>query len=260
MINLIYNIIYRKLIHGGYKMKYTIAICDDDKTQVKIVHNYILKINEETKDECNIIEASNAEELLSKISSKSIDIFLLDIEMPGLNGLELSKSIFETNPKSIIVFITGFKDHALEAFQVKAFDYILKPITYEKFRDLLYELRTRLKEIYIVSEEEKTFILVTKENTFRIKYKDICYFEKSLRKIKVVCINHSYEFYGSFKTLLKQLDMNYFTQCHQSFIVNNDFICGYKNQELLIDKLNTYIPVSKSYVKAVKECLGNKLF
>lgn len=241
-------------------MNYTIAVCDDDSAQLKIIESYLKKFMEECKKEISIITSSSGEETLKKIVGKNIDIFLLDVEMKGMDGLELGKKLREINPKAIIIFITGFKDYALNAFSIRAFDYILKPISYDKFKPLLKECIQRLKEIHSISSTEKLFQLNTKDYTYNIKYSHICYFEKILRKVKVVCADNEYEFYGSFKNLMDNLDMEYFTQCHQSFIVNNNHIASYKNQQIYVEDVDKYLPVSRNFIKNVKESLGKSLF
>jgi DNA-binding LytR/AlgR family response regulator len=79
-------------------------------------------------------------------------------------------------------------------------------------------------------------------------------------KIIIVCKNTQIEFRGNFKDLIKILDMNYFTQCHQGFIINNDKISIYKDQNVFIEELNKQIPVGKSYINQVKNIFSKNLF
>lgn len=248
-------------------MNYIVAICDDDRTQVEIVNDYIENFSFKTNYDIKVIKAYTGEELLRKLDSEEegigiadIDIFLLDIEMNEMNGIDLAKKIKQKNKKAIIVYITGFKDYALYAFQIRAFHYMMKPITYKNFEILLNEIIENLKVRYLKKETDKIFVVKNKGAVLKIPYMDIFYFEKSLRKTIVTCKSESTEFYASFKNLIKELDMNYFTQCHQSFIVNNSKIYSYKNKEIYIRELNERIPVSKGCVKEVKKALSDKLF
>ncbi|AKN32903.1 LytTR family transcriptional regulator [Clostridium carboxidivorans P7] len=239
-------------------MNYTIAICDDEPVQVKIIEKYIEKFN---KDESlNLIFSNSGEELLSKIKYKQIHICFLDIEMKGLNGIEIGKKLREIDKNVIIIFVTGFKEYALNAFEIKAFDYIMKPISEEKFKKLFQETLDRLHLIHYKLEKDKVFNVVNKEITYKIKYDDIYYFEKELRKIKVIHRGGSSEFYDSLKNLKERIDMNYFTQCHQGYIVSNNKILIYKELCITIEELGIIIPVSRQYVNDVKKVFLKNLF
>ncbi|GAA0774685.1 LytTR family DNA-binding domain-containing protein [Clostridium subterminale] len=241
-------------------MDYTIALCDDKQIQVNIISDYIKETNSEIKKNFTIITANSGQELLDKIKHMEVHVFFLDVEMVGLNGIELGCRLREMYNKAVIVYVTGFKDYAFNAFEIRAFHYIIKPLSYEKFKSLFYEVLNSLNARYYIEEKDKEFIIENKGIIERIKYTDIYYFEKCLRKINVICKNYNIEFYGSFKTLKDDIDMNYFMQCHQSFIVNNDKISGYKNQEIYIEELNEYIPVSKSCIRDTKDVLAKQLF
>lgn len=249
-------------------MQYTISVCDDEKFQIDIIKKYIERFNENKEYEIHLLTACSGEELLEKLNnldnkdrdSKNIDIFFLDIEMKGIDGVELGRRLRKKNKDAVIVYITGFKDYAFNAFQIKAFDYIMKPVTYEKFQKLFGEILERVQEIQYRKEKNKEFIVEIRGLTKRINYSDIYYFEKSLRKIKVVNKRENIEFYKSFKIFKADIDMNFFTQCHQSFIVNNEKISAYKDHEIYIQELDKYIPVSKKWIRDVKDTLSKQLF
>ncbi|MBZ9607261.1 LytTR family DNA-binding domain-containing protein [Clostridium estertheticum] len=239
-------------------MKYTIAICDDEPVQVRVIEKYMESFNKEKK--FHIICSNSGEQLLSQIQYKPAHICFLDIQMKGMNGLEIGKKIRELNKNAIIIFITGFKDYALHAFGIKAFDYIIKPITEERFKNLFQEISEKLKITYRYAEEEKDLTIKTKEGIYNIKYDSIYYFEKHLRKIVAVCKGKNLEFNESFKNLKDHLDMTCFTQCHQGFIVNNKKISFYKNQQICVEKINLYIPVSRACVNEVRRISCHNLF
>lgn len=239
-------------------MIYTIAVCDDDEVQVYVIQEYINNLIGE--HEINLIKAYSGEELLAKVKDKYVDAFFLDIEMNGVNGINLGEKLRERYKHAVIVYITGFTNYALNAFEVRAFNYIMKPLTFSRFKVIFHEIIDRLDEINHKKQGEKEFIAECKGFTCRIKYKDIYYFEKYLRKIRIVSEGKDFEVYGTFKNLKNNIDMSYFTQCHQSFIVNNDKINSYKNYDVYIKQINAHIPVSKAYVRTVKEILAKQLF
>ncbi len=110
-----------------------IIIVDDEEFN-------ILEIEELIKDDCDLqIVGSflNPYKALEISNLLKPDIAFLDIEMPGINGLELSEKLLETNPAMEIVFITAYSEYAVEAFEVNALDYVLKPIRKERFNKTL---------------------------------------------------------------------------------------------------------------------------
>lgn len=244
-------------------MSYNVIICDDDNIQVSIINEYLKKFSKDS-NLFNTLSFNSAEELLEEMSKNNsvlkineIDIFLLDIEMSGLNGMELGYKIREINKGAIIIYITGFKDYALNAFEIRSFNYIMKPISYEKFYNVISEA---IELLSLKIEKSKELIIDNKDKVYRIKYDDIYYFEKYLRKVKVVTKQETIEYYASLKELKNVLDMDYFVQCHQSFIVNKSKLTSYKSQSVYIADLDIDIPVSKASVKEVRQCLANNLF
>ncbi|WP_291579032.1 LytR/AlgR family response regulator transcription factor [Clostridium sp. UBA6640] len=244
-------------------MPYNVIICDDDNIQVRIINGYLNRFSD-GNNLFNILSFNSGEELLHKLSKNSsslkvsdIDIFLLDIEMSGLNGMELGYKIREVNKTAIIIYITGFKDYALNAFEIRSFNYIIKPISYEKFYSVISEA---MEIVSLKIEKSKELVIDNKDKVHRIRYDDIYYFEKYLRKVRVITKQETIEYYASLKELKKVLDMDYFVQCHQSFIINKSKLTSYKSQSVYIADLGIDIPVSKASVKEVRQCLANNLF
>ncbi|WP_352418348.1 LytTR family DNA-binding domain-containing protein [Proteiniborus sp.] len=239
-------------------MELTIAICDDDKTHVEIIKEYI---NRTTIDyEPKIIEAYSGEELLELTKNMHIDVIFLDIEMKQLNGIETGKRIREMYEDTMIIFLTGYKNYALEAFQLESFQYIIKPITYEKFCDLIQKICTRFKEKEAYSSINKTFSFKIKEGIVRLKYEDIYYFERQGKKIYVSTQVGNYEFVDTLKSIEESLDKNIFLRCHQGFIVNIDKLSNIKDNQLMLSGIEQSIPISRKYKKDILYALEKKLF
>lgn len=242
-------------------MSLIIAICDDNKIQVESTKQFIenTSINHDIK----YFTANSGEELLEmERFIEDFDIIFLDIEMDGLNGIETAREIRKTNNRAIIVFITGFKDYALEAYELNTFHYLLKPISQEKISELMINIISRIGEIKAYQETEKLFIIKTKNKVIQLPYNEIYYFEKILRRIKVISLEEEITFTGTTSDLLKDIDNNYFIRCHQGFIVNRHKISKYKNDSIYFKDLDNIIPVSRSnkenIIRALKENLFSK--
>ena len=123
-----------------------LLIADDENLELKVLEKTIKKF---FLNELDIFMASNGKQAAGIFENTDINIALLDIEMPGMNGIELAKLIREKNPDCIIIFITAYDrfEYAIEAMHIKAFDYLLKPWKEEKLTGLITEAISSIKEI-----------------------------------------------------------------------------------------------------------------
>jgi DNA-binding LytR/AlgR family response regulator len=186
-------------------------------------------------------------------SLKDIALFVFDVEMPQVNGITLAKLIRAVYPDVFIVYITGFRDYAYEAFGVTALDYLLKPLIYENFEKMLTKA---IFQIELQREKQKQSLkFKSKMESFSIPCDQIYYLEKVLRKVRIVHSKGENEVYLSNKEIENLLEPFSFVRCHQSYYVNLDKVSYYRNQSLYINKLNAFLPVSKAYIKTVKDAV-----
>ena len=122
-----------------------LLIADDENLELKVLEKTIKKF---FLNELEIFMASNGKQAAQISDETEINIALLDVEMPGMNGIELAKLLREKNPDCIIIFITAYDrfDYAIEAMHIKAFDYLLKPWKEEKLTGLISEAIVNIKE------------------------------------------------------------------------------------------------------------------
>ena len=105
----------------------TIGICDDEKA----ICEQIEKLIKKEEPNCDTEQFTSGRELLKK--KKDFDVIFLDIQMDGINGIEVARTLKDQKEKAILIFITGTKEYVFEAFDVSAFHYLLKPIEEKKF-------------------------------------------------------------------------------------------------------------------------------
>lgn len=239
-------------------MKLNIAICDDDKAHVGIIREYINRIN--IGYDIQIFEAYSGEEMLELIKSTHIDLIFLDIEMKELNGIEVGKKIREINEDTIIVFLTGYRDYALEAFQIESYQYIIKPITFENFNILMQKILIRLKEMSAYRYVNDVFTFKTRDEIVSLKYKCIYYFERQGKRIHVSSQVGDYDFIGTLKSIDDFLNPNIFMRCHQGYIVNTDKLLNVKDNQIILHGVEKAIPISRRYKKNVLNALEKRLF
>lgn len=236
-----------------------IAICDDERKQINTIKGYL---NKALKDvDYSIIEAESGEELIEVCKNEQLDLVFLDIEMKKLNGIETGKEIREMNKDAVIVFVTGFRDYALQAFGIRAFDYIIKPLTEKKFDVFFNDVQTRLKEIQFRNEKDSRLLVKSKSVMKELSFDEIVFFEKSGHQV-IVHVENGDEiaYYNSFKDLKKELGEGLFVQCHQGYIINMDFVSSYKDKVITLRDDFGQIPVSKTFVKVVKTAIEKRLF
>ncbi|NLH45351.1 MAG: response regulator transcription factor [Acholeplasmataceae bacterium] len=246
-------------------MPYKVLIVDDELPARKELR-YIL---EEIKEIEIVKECANGKEALLFLQSNEIDLLFLDVEMPVMNGIECAKIIMYMPNAPKIVFSTGFDQFAVNAFELGAFDYILKPYsdervqaTIERFFD--YAALTKTPKSNIISSKNK-ITLTTSER--------LLVFDPPTEIIMVKTECGSSLFYttrGIIKTnlLLKDAEENLansgFIRTHKSFIVNSNMIreiIPYFNDTFIL-VMQHYekeeVPVSRHFMKSFKSIIGLK--
>lgn len=213
-------------------------IIDDEPLAVKLLENHISKI-----DSLKLVAtAKNAIEAYQILQTKPVDLMFLDIEMHDLNGIEFLKSLHQ-KPKTI--FTTAYREFAIEGFELEAVDYILKPITFERFFKSVDRVLRNLPS----NEQTEDFIIVKTDGLNRkIILSDILYFESQGNDVRIILQNE-----GKIITKNKMIDLEVslsdkgFIRIHRSFLINSKYVTAFNNNELNLGKYN--IPVGRTYRK-----------
>ena len=236
-------------------MTYTIGICDDCIEQVNLLVGFLQGCEE--YGEFHIIHSSDPEAFFETMKTDRPDLVFLDIDMKGINGIELGEKIRQLYENIVIVYITGYEKYAFKAFQLRAFHYLLKPLTAEQFQQTLSEALTYIRKEDF-GKADKKISIQNKGELLNLPYRDIWYFEKVGHQIKVRALSREVSYYDNFNSLLASLDSDVFVQCHQGYIANVDKIRAFRGSSLFMDG-NIQLPVSRSFTKRVKEALKKHL-
>ena len=225
-----------------------------------------------SKDErFNVVaQAYDGVNALKIIEDEEPEIVFIDINIPGKNGLELAEEIKRMLPDTILIFSTAYDKYAIKAFELKVYDYILKPYDENRIKDSLNcvasTLCDRINNNAINNINIKNIkSIVNKipcENNGRIILIDIdkiyfCYSEDEKNYVKT-----DKDTYYTSKTLYELLEKTQFFRCHRCYIVNlnriKEVYSWFNGTYKLIidDKENTEVPVSRSHVKEIKQILG----
>jgi two-component system LytT family response regulator len=196
-----------------------------------------------------VSEYSNAIEAYNHLQTNQIDLIFLDIEMPEMTGIELTKNL--SGKDIIIIFTSSNKDYALEAFELNIADYILKPVMPARFLQAVSKAQSILdsrKEDVEVTKDE--FLFVRDSNiTRRLKLDDIFYAEAMGDYVKFYTREKMFAIHGKMKTAEERLPKDHFIRVHRSYIVSIGKIDTLQDGGIMIN--GKFIPVADAYRKAL---------
>lgn len=216
-----------------------IAVCDDNHQDIERIEKYTARITDyvtEFKFYYRPEEMLNA----GTDNGQRPDMYILDIEMPGMDGLSVAKEIRSRDPKVLIVFLTSHVKYMADVFEVVTFDFISKPVTYERLRRLLDKANAYLN----VTDQNFSFIF--QRCQYNLSFDEITYFEKSGRRVLIHTVNTLYKTNLNTSSLWEKLDKKIFAAAHSSYIVNLNHVRSVSHSEAVM-KDGTKIPVSRSY-------------
>ena len=230
-----------------------IAIVDDDNNICLELENILLEYLKNYHLKFNLDIFYNGQDFIKHLENENAcDIVFLDIQIGSLTGIDIGKYIRKTleNRDTKIIFISYFDKYSMELFDLKPTNFLIKPLDKNKIIEVL---KDTLKDIELLSNE---FIFKVKQDIFRIKYKNILYFEsiKLSKNIKVVTIDNTYIFRETLNNIEKIIENNNFIKISRSILVNFYNITVFKPVELKIILVNNEIlPLSKNRINAIKE-------
>lgn len=226
-------------------MTIQIGICDDRVEDIKILSESLYAYDPTFK----IFHYTDGESLIEDCRDAEIqfDILFMDIYMPGLNGIETARKIRARMKYVKIVFISSSSEHYPEAYDVFAFNYILKPFSKEKLNSVVNQA---LLEINREHRQRISFSYKGKRHC--VYCQDILYIESRDKTISFYMENKRIlQCYGKLDEILKQLPEELFIRCHQSFAVNVFHVTEMTNNYYRIDSV--VISISKKYLKQSKD-------
>jgi DNA-binding LytR/AlgR family response regulator len=202
-------------------------------------------------------EASNATEATQQLQLGDVDLILLDIQMPGMTGLEFLRAI--KNPPMVII-TTAFSEFALEGFELDVMDYLVKPIPYQRFLKAV----TKARDFQSLKGDssfkpEINYIFVKSNGKFeRVFFDDIILVEAMQNYVVLHVNNQKLVVYMTMAGMEAQLPKTIFMRVHKSFIVPIPKVQAIQNHELVIDKFK--VPVSRTLYESVcNRILGDNL-
>ena len=199
-----------------------------------------------------IATCSHALEAFELITRFSPDIVFADIEMPGMSGLELIRRLSGKVPAP--VFITSHPEFAVDGYEIEAFDYLVKPVTKERFTKCALRLRDffqlRAKVSALEKEEESDYIIIKEGyDKYKIGIRDILYLEAMKDYTKLVTVTGNHLVLCTLAGLYERLPAAKFVRIHRSYIVNRDRLNASKGNKIFV--ATHELPVGKLYKNAL---------
>ncbi|MBK8363784.1 MAG: response regulator transcription factor [Bacteroidetes bacterium] len=200
----------------------------------------------------------NAFEAAEVLQNESVDLIFLDIQMPGLTGLQFLKTL----PSSpMIIFITAYKNYALEGFELGVIDYLLKPISFERFMKAVNKAveYSNLKNSQLANFTSEYLFVYSEYNLVKIFVSEIKYIEGMKDYIKIYLSNSDKPIITrlSIKTMEEKLPSNKFVRTHKSFVVAIDRIQSLRNSRIKLDTIE--VPLSDHYKEHFFKLVGPKI-
>jgi DNA-binding LytR/AlgR family response regulator len=197
-----------------------------------------------------ICEYCTAMEAYNHLQTQPVDLLFLDIEMPEMDGLELTRNL--KNKDLVIIFTTSKKEYAVEAFELNVADYMVKPVTPGRFLQAVNKAREIIEsrkedEVQVKNDE---FIFVRDSNiTRKLKLDDILYAEAMGDYVKFYTPKKEYAIHGTLKSAEEKLPSSRFIRVHRSYIIAIDKIDTLQDGGLVIG--GKFLPVADAYRKAL---------
>ena len=231
-----------------------VAIIEDDVIYAEEQQTYLKRFGEENKVEIEAVLFENGEKFLTSYNH-NWDLILLDIEMPGRNGISIAEEIRKNNRDVCIIFVTQMAQYALAGYSVEALDYVVKPVNYNMFS-------MKMQRVLRILETRQTEYLFVKKGATgaRIPMKNIYYIEVFNHTLLYHTTEGEIAVTGSrsISQLEEELKDKGFFRCHQCFLVNLSRVNSYDTQQVSVGESD--VPVSRKrrsdFLKALMKYWG----
>lgn len=228
-----------------------IAICDDDKIICQQLEDMLADMEEENNEQFEVEVFYSGEELYRFLKKDNrYNLIFLDIEMRDLNGVEVGKKIRdEMNDETTqIVYISGREDYAMDLFEVRPLNFLIKPVSKSKVEAAVN------KAIKILGESKHFYEYKNGNVNFSVPVGDILYFESDGRKVNIILMDDVKVFYGKLSEVEDKLRSQDFIMIHKSYLINFNHVVEYTYDYVKMSNKET-LTISQNNRKAVREQL-----
>lgn len=231
---------------------WNVAIIEDEETMSDQLISYFSKYGKENSESFSFEVFKTAESFLGHYK-KQFSFVLMDINLPGINGMECVRKLREVDETVLIIFVTNLAQFAVDGYEVKAFDFIVKPISFYNF-----SLKLKRALNHLTSLNNFELVVSTKERKYFVNINELVYIE--IRNHTMIYHTLAGEIIGSgtLKSLYANLKKHHFAFCNQCYLVNLAFVKGIDEGFLLINEEKIRIASSrkKSFMQELTAYIG----
>lgn len=227
---------------------YRIAIVDDDTLVRSQLRSYFESYQEKTGQQFQLQEYAFAELFLTNYRPV-FDLVLMDIDMPGMDGLDAAKRMRALDEKAVLLFVTNLAQYAIRGYEVAATDFVVKPVDYQKFE---HKLKRALN--YVPTRRRPTLLLKTENGTATVEIDDVQYVEVMGHNVFYHTAKEVYRIRGSLRQAQEEMDDPRFFVCDKCYLVNLGYVEAVGGGTVTVagDRIN----VSRARKKALMDALA----
>lgn len=225
-------------------MAIRVSILEDQIIEAEYLKSNLYQWSTQNKCELKILEYQSGEEFFKQTDTKEyhlFSVFFLDIQMKGMNGLDVAKKLRKEGYKGAIIFLTAFREYVFHGYEVQAMNYLLKPV---KWKQLFLCMDEIVRDL-----SGSSYLYRNKQEIVRIPYRDILSFSSSLHYIDIVTVSEHYCQYATLNNIIKYLPQE-FIRTHRSCIVNMAHIYKISKSTIVLSNHMT-TQIGRSYLKSV---------
>ena len=239
-------------------MVLNVAICDDELSEIKTLGDFITAFSIQSGVEFKVNKYTRGKELLGSYNGNpsKYDVIFLDVEMPEINGIEIAEQIRKIPDRNVlIIFITSYPEYMQDSFDVQAYQYLTKPLTYNLFEDKMKRLIDYLNEL-----QTNIAVISLKSGEILLHLDDIVCIEtvKSLTtksNLLVTTVNDEIRIKGKIAELEQKLKDQYFVSVHRSVLVNMKYVKRFNSN--MVELTNgKKVEASRRKITEVKEAFS----
>ncbi len=236
--------------------QYNCIVVDDQEEAINLIKDHINKI-----PQLALMYASTKSiDVLAFLDSNKPDIMFLDIQMPEFTGIDLIENMKERWGHNIphVVLTTGHIDYTLSGYELGVSDYILKPVTFKRFKKSVDRILNDLDKQRTAEPIHNFFFADVDGKKVKIDFNDILYIEAARNYIIIVMEENKHIIYKSMNSIMEILPKDIFIRIHKSYIMAIDKIESVRGSEILIERKNkkVNIPIGITYKKGVLKALN----
>lgn len=231
-------------------------LIDDEPPALEILKSHISNINGLEVAAC----CKNAVEAFDVLNEKHIDLLFLDIKMPKLIGTDFLKSL--ANPPKVI-FVTAYREYALDSYELDAIDYLVKPVTFERFLKAVFKAKRLMghEVLPVVTEYKKNteaFVYVRVNKSMqKVFVNQIVYIESCKDYVRIfLTTGENFIARQSISSMENMLSAHSFLRVHRSFMISLEKMTAYNNNDVIIG--GKEIPIGRLYKQQVMESIGSR--